>query len=139
MTDTFAFGGASSQRLATTDLRIQHIMEEALRTSLIDFGIPSYGGMRTAEEQGFLYLDGKSKCDGVFKKSYHQSGKAVDIFPYIGGRANYDKRYCFFLAGHILATAKRLGYELTWGGDFDGDLDFDDQTFQDLVHYQLKE
>lgn len=31
-----------------------------------------------------------------------------------------------------------IDYDLTWGGDWDGDLDFSDQTFDDLVHWQLK-
>jgi peptidoglycan L-alanyl-D-glutamate endopeptidase CwlK len=136
---TYYFGRASLERLQTTDNKIQDIMIEALASSLIDFGIPQYGGKRTPEEQKQLFLDGKSKCDGTNKLSKHQSGLAVDIFPYVNGKANWDKRYCFFLAGHIMATAKRLGYKLKWGGDWDMDMDFDDQTFFDLVHFELIE
>ena len=42
------------------------------------------------------------------------------------------------LAHHIMATAKRLGYNnMRWGGDWDKDFDLDDQTFNDLCHFEL--
>jgi len=89
----FKFSGKSKERLETTSPLIQKIINEALATSLIDFGIPQYGGKRTKEEQKKLYDDKKSKCDGVKKKSYHQSGNAVDVVAYVNGNYTYDTRY----------------------------------------------
>ncbi len=129
----------SISRLSETDPRIREIVFEAINSSPIDFGIPEYGGRRSPTEQNTLFKNGKSKCDGYEKLSRHQSGLAFDIFPYVNGSANWDKRYCFLLAGHILATAHRLGYKLKWGGDWDMDMDLDDQTFNDLVHFELVE
>lgn len=49
------------------------------------------------------------------------------------------KNLCRFyhFAGFVLATAARLGTPIRWGGDWDGDGDFMDQTFDDLVHFEL--
>lgn len=134
----FSFGESSERRLKTCSQDIQAIVEAALATSLIDFGIPPYGGKRTEQEQAKLFNQGKSKCDGVNNKSYHQSGKAVDIVAYVDGKYTYDTRYYYMLAHHIMATAKRLGYNnMRWGGDWDKDFDLDDQTFNDLCHFEL--
>ena len=35
---------------------------------------------RSDDEQMRLYLKGLSKCNGVNSKSWHQSGKAIDIY-----------------------------------------------------------
>ena len=49
------------------------------------------------------------------------------------------KNLCRFyhFAGWVLATASRLSIPIRWGGDWDGDRDFMDQTFDDLVHFEL--
>ena len=38
-------------------------------------------GLRTAEEQKKLFKKGRSKLDGVVKKSQHQTGNAIDFAP----------------------------------------------------------
>ena len=135
----FKFSKVSKERLETTSPIIQKIMNEALSTSMLDFGIPHYGGKRTTLEQQKLFAKKASKCDGVKRKSYHQSGNAVDIFCYVNGAVTYDQRYYFMLAHHILITARRLGHSnLRWGGDWDKDWDFDDQKFNDLCHFELR-
>lgn len=134
----YHFGKTSLERLKTTNPILQEIFLAAIVDSPLDFGIPQFGGSRTPEEQNLLYKKGKSNADGYNRVSYHQSGFAVDIFPYVNGKANYDIRYCFMLIGHIVGTAKRLGYRLTTGADWDGDLDLDDQKLKDLVHFELR-
>lgn len=133
------FSSSSLERLKTVDERLQMVMKEALRTSPIDFGIPRYGGKRTAQDQNKLYKDGLSKLDGYEKVSYHQSGKAVDIYVWIHGGASWNEDYLTILAGHILGTAKRLGIELHWGGDFDGDWNLDEGDSWDKVHFELRD
>ena len=50
------------------------------------------------------------------------------------------KNRCRFheMAGIFLATGWEKGIELRWGGDWDGDHDFTDQTFDDLGHLELR-
>lgn len=135
----YIFSSSSLSRLKTVDEKLQMIMKEALRTSPIDFGIPQYGGKRTAEEQNKLYKDDLSELDGYEKISYHQTGKAVDIYAYVNGKASWNEKHLTILAGHIIGVAKRFGVELRWGGDWDRDWDFKDQSFHDLVHFELVE
>lgn len=64
---SFKFSAASANRLQTVDVRLQAIANYALEISKVDFGIPSNGGLRTAEEQNALFHGGKSQLDGYKK------------------------------------------------------------------------
>lgn len=71
---------------------------------------------------------------------------AVDVAPYPlkwpkRDEATYVKdvaRYYYF-AGFVKGIATKLGLKIRWGGDWDGDDIFVDQTFDDLVHFELLE
>lgn len=131
----YSFGKSSKAKLETVNNVLASLMEEAILTSPIDFGI-TYGH-RSAEEQYKLFLAGKSKNDGVKVKSKHQEGIAVDIAVYVNGKITWDAKYYYLVAGHILGTANSLEIKLRWGGDWDRDTDLDDQTFNDLCHFEL--
>lgn len=45
--------------------------------------------LRSTEEQNRLFKEGKSKCDGINKKSAHQSGRAMDLY-FIDSKGNLD-------------------------------------------------
>lgn len=63
--------------------------------------------------------------------------RAVDVAPY---PINWgDKKRFYHFAGYVQGLAAQLGISLRWGGDWDGDNDLNDQTFFDLVHFELKE
>ena len=118
------------------------IVKESIKHSPWDFGIPQMGGMRTSEDQHYLYLRKVSQLDGYNKKSYHQTGKAFDIYLYIDGKASWDRDKLEDVAKHIIAVAADMGLEITWGGDWDGDgirVDKDaDEHFFDGAHFQIK-
>ena len=40
---------------------------------------------------------------------------------------------------HLLRVAAGLDIEIRWGGDWDGDNEFTDQSFDDLVHFETRE
>ena len=135
----YKFSKASLSRLDSVDRRIKDIMLRSIKYSPIDFGIPSDGGLRTPEEQYALFKAGKSKCDGDSVMSKHQSGKAIDVFAYLNGAANWEKEYYFILCGVIMSSAKSLGHELRWGGDFNMNWDLTDDGFMDYVHFEIIE
>ena len=58
--------------------------DRLIKESKYDLTIPPHGGLRTAEEQKEIFNSGASKCDGYNKKSYHQTGNALDIVIYSG-------------------------------------------------------
>lgn len=123
------FSTASLNRLATVDKRLQEIAHRALELSPIDFGIPANGGLRTAEEQNILFHHGKSKLDGYNKRSFHQTGKALDVFAYVDGQASWEREHLAMVACAMLQAANELGYKLTWGGLW--------QSFVDMPHFEL--
>ena len=132
----------SISRLAGINHKLLNIVEEAIKDSPYDFGIPQHGGLRTAEDQYGLYLRKVSKCDGYNKKSYHQSGNAFDIYLYIDGRASWDADKLEEVAKHIQKVAyDNFSTILRWGGDWDGDgirVDKDkDESFFDGAHFEI--
>lgn len=126
-------GEQSLKRLDTCDERIQKVLNEVIKH--YDFMILE--GTRTVEQQQQYYKEGKSKLDGINQKSKHQSypSLAVDIAPYPIDW-NDSKRF-YYLAGLVIATANSMGIKLRWGGDWDSDGDFKDNTFNDLPHFEL--
>jgi len=126
----FKLSTRSLERLKGIDPRLQGIISRALQISRVDFGIPEYGGLRTALEQQILCDAGLSQCDGYMLKSMHQSGKAFDVYAYVDGKASWDPLHLTQVAAAILQAAAELGFPLEWGGNW--------KSWQDLPHFELK-
>jgi len=127
----FQLGKNSMKNMENIDDRLIDIAELAIKLSPIDFGIPSNGGFRSTQDQAELYASGKSKCDGTTNKSYHQTGKALDVFAYDDGKASWDTLHLTTIATAMLQSASQLGIELQWGGLW--------RSWQDLPHFQIKD
>lgn len=126
----FRFSRTSEARLSTVDERLQAIARRAIQISKVDFGIPEFGGLRTAEEQNVLFSRGRSQLDGYDKKSHHQTGKALDVFAYVDGQASWEREHLAMVACAMLQAANELGHKLTWGGLW--------SRFVDFPHFQLE-
>lgn len=70
---------------------------------------------------------------------------AIDVAPYIASKGVvWQKSQCYYFGGFVMGIAKRLfaegkiTQEIIYGGDWDGDTDVNDQSFLDLVHFQVK-
>lgn len=123
----------SKLRLSGIDKTLMAIIEEGIKKSPYDFGIPKYGGLRTKYDQKQLYKQGLSQLDGYRKKSYHQSGKAFDIYIYNHAtkKAEWDKDKLEEVARHLQNIAiEKFDVVLEWGGDW--------KSFYDGVHFQMK-
>lgn len=127
---TFKLSNRSKERLEGVDPRINAIIELALTISIIDFGIPQHGGLRTTGEQRELFRKKVSKYDGIEKKSAHQSGLAFDVFAYVDGKATWDRYQLTQVAAAMLQAAGMLGFELQWGGLW--------KSYVDMPHFELK-
>lgn len=112
----FVFSKTSLSRRIGVNKKLIEISDRALELSLIDFGIPDHGGVRTKNEQNGLYKDNLSKCDGYDIRSKHQDGKALDIYAYVDGRASWEEEHITVVAAAMLQAANELGYVLKWGG-----------------------
>lgn len=127
----FEFSQKSKDRRKGVDQRLIQISDLALEISNIDFGIPGDGGFRSPKRQKELFDLGKSKCDGTIRKSKHQSGKALDFYAYVNGKASWEKEHLAIVAAAHLQAASQLGYKLEWGGNWN--------SWQDFPHIQLSE
>ena len=149
----YKFGPSSTNKLNTCHRDIQLILHEAIK--YYDFSVIE--GIRSAQRQLVLYKDGKSKLDGINKKSKHQGrgdeqgfivSYAADVMPYKVGTNAFsgkekDARRFYFLMGIVKAVSERLykkgkiSHKVRFGCDWDGDDTFDDQNFDDLPHLEL--
>ena len=122
----------SLKRLDKVNPLLIAILVDGIKDSPYDFGIPLFGGYRTAEEQNALY-NKKPRVtykDGYQNMSYHQTGNAFDIYAYVDGKATWNKKYYEPIARHLQEIAmNRYGINLTWGGDW--------VKFKDLPHFQI--
>jgi len=151
----YSFGGASMRRTVGVDTDLVKIATLALAHSPIDMSIPWRGGKRTAEQQKDLFNSGNTRCDGYTYKSYHQSGKALDLVPWYNGKLDYKTTERFQIFARImLATFKYLheigeippDVYLHWGGFWsaedtnnDGILShIDDKFGWDQPHWEFR-
>lgn len=147
---------SSHQKLSTAHADLQIIFEEVIK----HFDNTILFGMRTPEEQFELFKKGrkqeyskwiiedKSKVvtymEGIIKKSNHNymPSHAIDAVPYPIKWRDTDRMYYFggFVKGiaKMLLSEGHISHEITFGGDWDGDTEVRDQTFMDLVHFELK-
>lgn len=133
------FSSKSKERLLTCHRDIQRIC--AVACSIKDFSVLE--GTRTLEQQQNYFNQGKSKLDGIKKKSKHQSNPsmAVDIAP---TPIDWNNTKAFFALSEIMFSVAAelrakgdISSRLRWGGDWDGDKDYSDQTFNDFPHWEL--
>ena len=132
----YSFGVQSSINLEQCCFDLQYVMNNAIAMDLMDFSITE--GYRGKARQNRFFDIGKSRVKWPDGKHNSIPSKAVDAVPYINNKSSYNKLHCCVLAGIILATAKKLGIEIRWGGNWDQDGEpVTDQGFQDLVHYEV--
>jgi len=91
--------------------------------------------IRDESTQNRLYNEGKSKL--MFPDSKHNAepSLAVDVVPYPIDW-NDINRFMYF-GGYVKGVAHSMGIAIRWGGDWDSDNEFTDQTFMDYPHFEL--
>ena len=104
---------------------LQKIFKGAIKDTPIDFSITC--GWRGEKEQNKAFEQGKSKLKFPQSKHNKMPAMAVDAVPYPKMWDASDSEWSL-LSNHILATAKKLGIKLTWGGSW---------KFVDKPHYEL--
>ena len=134
----FYLSQTSLKRREDINTKLIEINDLALTISVIDFGIPEYGGKRAANEQNILFKGGKSKADGFIKESRHQTGDALDFYAYIG-EASWQHDHLAMVAAAHLQAASILGYGLEWGGFWKSNKLINGIPYGwDMAHIQLK-
>lgn len=142
----YKFGSKSQSRLDTCHKDIQTIINEVIKV----YDCSVIEGQRTLETQQKYFKEGKSQLDGINKKSKHQSNPsmAIDVMPYYKGfnpfTSENGAKAFYYQAGIIMGIASQLkeegkiSHSLRWGGNWDSDMDFfNDSNFFDLPHFEL--
>lgn len=144
---TFSEESLSKLRECHEDLQKIHAL--AITRSDVDYKIIE--GYRSPARQQSLYLQGKTKIDGVTRKGKHNynPSMATDIIVWHPDKAvrekiMYNPNYLSYIAGVMDSCAKELKergeitHDLRWGGNWDDDGEIiTDQAFDDLVHFEL--
>tara|TARA_R100001530_G_scaffold101138_1_gene70306 strand:- start:736 stop:1113 length:378 start_codon:yes stop_codon:yes gene_type:complete len=122
------FGKRSKQRLKGVKPELVNVLNELVK--IMDVTIIE--GLRSQERQNELVAKGASKT----KYSKHIEGKAVDLAPY---PINWKDRERFhYMGGMVRGIGKQMKVDIRWGGDWDSDGEVADNSFDDLVHVEIK-
>ena len=93
-------------------------------------------GKRSEAQQKFNVASGASKTlDSKHVYPLDKPSLAVDVAPYPIKWMDKPRFYAF--AGFVIGTAREMGVNLRWGGDWDSDREFHDQDLYDLPHFEL--
>lgn len=126
------FSKASEEKLNSCHPKLQLLF----KTVVITYNCSIIQGFRGKEEQDEDFMSKKSKVQWPNSAHNKFPSHAVDVAPWPIDWSDIKRFYHF--AGYVLAASETLGIQVRWGGDWDGDLDFKDQNFNDLVHWELE-
>jgi len=143
------FSTAGLQKLLTCDPRLVTLFQDVV----LHYDCVILCGHRGQIEQDAAFNAGNSKKRWPTGEHNALPSRAVDVAPFdprsAGGvnwgvdpvtgkpsRAALARFYHF--AGFVKGRAAVLGIRIRFGGDWDGDTFFDDQTFNDLVHFEVE-
>lgn len=135
------FSQKSIVELGTCHDDLQALMYEVVK----DIDCTVLEGKRTEAQQVENVAKGVSKTlDSKHVYPLASPSLAVDIAPFPlrwpdRGSSTYmlDLARFYYFGGYVKSVAKRMGFKIRWGGDWDGDNMFIDQTFHDLPHFEI--
>jgi peptidoglycan LD-endopeptidase CwlK len=122
------------ERLNGVDARLVSVVEAILLDAAVVYGV------RDQASQMLAYAENRSKLQ--WPNSLHnvcpplrEYAEAVDLAPW---PVDWTKIKNFYvLAGAMFQEAKRQGVSIRWGGDFNRDRNFYNDSFLDLAHFEL--
>ena len=128
-----SFSAKSLAQLKTCDSRLQRVFEAVVT----EFDCTILEGHRDQERQNQMVAEGKSKTPWPHSKLNTKPSLAADVAAYPIDWEDRERQTLF--AGYVLATAKAMGVTLRWGGDWNQDTEVRDNSFDDLVHFEIAE
>lgn len=127
------FSEKSLAKLETCDHRLQRVFDAVVA----EFDCTILEGHRDQKRQNQMVAEGKSKTPWPQSKHNADPSLAADVVAFPIDWEDRERQTLF--AGYILATAKAMGVTLRWGGDWDQDTEVRDNSFDDLVHFEIVE
>jgi peptidoglycan L-alanyl-D-glutamate endopeptidase CwlK len=144
------FGKKSAAEWETLHRDLQLILN--IVVEYIDFAIIQ--GARTVAEQQRLFKLGKSELDGITQLSKHNvtekrpKSMAVDLLPYkrgtnaFSGKVKDNARFYHLMGAihvisELLFKMGEITHKVRFGIDWNRNMIFDDQSFDDMPHMEL--
>ena len=125
------FGNRSKKNLSEAHPDLQRLFEEVIK----HYDCSVIEGHRPQSEQDTAFHSGKSKVKWPDSKHNKTPSMAVDVCP---DPIDWnDKERFYHFGGFVKGMAASMGIKVRWGGDWDSDNLFNDQTFHDLPHFEL--
>ena len=128
----YKFSEASQKNLDTCDHHLKILFEQVITRR--DCAVVC--GHRGEVDQNAAFNSGKSKLKFPLSKHNTDPSEAVDVYPCVNGRIATDEDSCRVFGGFVMGMASAMGMSIRWGGDWDRDADVNDNTFNDLVHFE---
>lgn len=119
----FRLSNRSLEHLEGVHPDLVRVVKRAIEITDVDFCVVD--GLRTRKEQAQNVRKGVSRT----MNSRHLTGHAVDVVPYIDGRATWEWPHIYRLAPALKQAARECGVPVEWGGDW--------KSFKDGAHWQL--
>ena len=110
----FKLSESSKKNRTGIDPKLIEISDLAITITLVDFGHGRVSGLRTANTQNGLFLDGKSNCDGFNNVSLHQTGNALDFYAYVG-KASWKHEHLAMVVIAFMQAAMMCDYKIETG------------------------
>jgi peptidoglycan LD-endopeptidase CwlK len=123
------FSQKSLDQLATCEPELQRLFNAVIN----HWDCIILEGHRTEEQQKENVRKGVSKT--MNSKHLHSPSRAVDVAPFPLDWNDLERFKIF--GGFVLGMAAALGIPIVWGGDWNGNKKFTDQTFFDYPHFEL--
>lgn len=145
---SFTLSARSRKAMVGLDPRLAAVIERAIQITPQDFLVNE--GVRTPARQKQLYAQGRTAPGPIVtwtKNSNHFAaadglGRAVDLYPIIGGKLNLSSspaamRAYVDIAKAMFAAAGQLGVPLRWGADWDRDGKIREKGESDNPHFEI--
>jgi len=127
------FSNSSKSKLNTCHDKLQLVFNEVIK----HWDCTILEGTRSKEAQDEYFRTGRSEVRYPNSKHNSSPSEAVDVAPYPIDWKDLDRFRAF--GNFVLGVASANNVKLRWGGDWDGDRSFADQSFHDLPHFELLE
>lgn len=125
------FSKESLEKLQTCHYRLQGLFREVIK----NFDCIILEGHRDKTAQDLAFKAGKSKLQWPNGKHNSLPSLAIDVAPYPVDWNNIARFYWF--GGYVMGMAQELNYNVRYGGDWNRNYNINDESFKDLVHFEL--
>ena len=126
------FGKRSRERLNTCNNKLQKVFNEVIKH--VDCSVLE--GYRDKDRQNKLFEENKTKVKYPNGRHNSYPSNAVDVTPYPVDWKDRERQTLF--AGFVIGTAKQMGINIRWGGDWDQDFEVADNRFDDFPHFEIR-